>query len=679
MANNANAIRAGRANVEIGADRSALVAGLKASSADLKAWGNTVMGLGASIAGMGALIRGPILAATAVYTAAGSAALDIAQRTGLSTEAISRLGFAARQTGAGIEDIETGVKKMQKFLGDAFAGDAGAAEQLRKLGLSAAELKRLKPEEQFAAIAKKIGSLPTATERTVAALKILGKGGTSLLPLMQDFDGLDARARRLGLGMSRETAEAAHALGDAMEDLSTISKGITVTLGAALAPAMQDWVEWSVFGAKMLKDWIKAHQALVVTAATVGGVLIGIGGGITALGLSLRTMGFALGLFVPSAVKSLTLFGTLGRLLRLPVLLLGEIGAAFGGFVSLVGGGVVSVFSAFANLGGTLAAMGGVLLSPMVLTVAAVTGLGVALYALSPAFRGVLGQAGTWVQSLAGQFAGLFSSFAGWFAPLGALFGTLRTTATEAFGGIAAAIKAGNLQLASEILWAGLQVSWGQGIAGLRGMWFDLSASMQRSWVNVSTFIGEVWQQLSNNVAGAWASLINGIIALAYKVGNVLGLVSAEAVQTLQADQARAAEQRAAENLRSSDTRQQSRLDRLAAIDRDAQTAKQADPAAEQRLAGLMAKFADLNNQAAAELAAKQTADRAKSLADANTAANAELKKQTETSTGSFSAFALDRMDGGSAATQTALNTKLTAKFVRQIAERKPGPGIAFS
>ena len=684
MGANAGAIRAGRANIEIGVDKRPLTQGLKTSAADLKQWGNRIIGVGATLAGLGAAIRGPILAATAVFAQAGSAALDISQRTGLATEAVSRLGFMARQTGAGIEDVENGVKKMQKFLSEAFSGDSESILYLSKLGLKMEEIKKLKPEEQFGEIAKKIGALPTATERTAAALKIFGKGGTALIPLMMDFSALELRAKRLGLGMSREAAESAHRMGDALEDLTTISKGLTSTIGAALAPAMTDWFAWATLGVKIAKDWVKANQAFVVTASTVGAVLLGIGSTVIGLGLAVRTAGFALAALLPPVVAVRSVFQVLGGLVSLAFAGIGASLAPVGAALSALWGVLtMSLSSVGAALAGVGASIGAFLISPIGLAILAVGGLVGAFYlfggttqqifdAVSGGFQSVRSGVGSVTQSILGVFGPALSSTAN-------LFGTLKTTAIDTFGGIAAALQTGNIPLATEILWAGISVAWEQGVAGLRGLWADFSAALQISWVNTSTLVSEVWAQLVANISGAWQTVVDWITSALTRIGNLLGLVSKETMKTIEENQARSAAATEKSQRAASDQRQQSAINQVASIRAGAEQAKQTNPASQERLAGLIGKLASLNAQAASEAAAKTLASKSTAIDAANAGvAEDQSKKKMETSIGGFSAFAIGQQDGGFAS-QTATNTKLTAKYTKQIASRKGLPGPTYA
>ena len=147
-------IRAGAAFVEAYLDDSKLRRGLKGVRAQLAAFGAGVNALGTKFAGLGAGVITPLLAATHHFMSAGSALNDMSARTGVGTNALSELGFAAEQTGASLEDVETGVKRMQKAITAATEGPLKKLQGMspEEQGLHVAEhrqKRRAAPSENF--------------------------------------------------------------------------------------------------------------------------------------------------------------------------------------------------------------------------------------------------------------------------------------------------------------------------------------------------------------------------------------------------------------------------------------------------------------------------------------------------------------------------------------------------
>src|SRR4051812_34288570 len=88
----------------------------------LKKFGDDVVSIGKKTAGLGAVITGSLALAAARFASVGSAINDMSARTGLGTDAVQEFGYAASQTGASMEDVEAGVRKMNKVLFEAETG-----------------------------------------------------------------------------------------------------------------------------------------------------------------------------------------------------------------------------------------------------------------------------------------------------------------------------------------------------------------------------------------------------------------------------------------------------------------------------------------------------------------------------------------------------------------------------
>lgn len=659
MAGNTGAIRAGKAVVEIWADKTPLQKGLNSAKASLASWGKSFGAVGASIAGIGAAIRAPILAATAAFAEAGSANLDLSQRTGLSTEAVSRLGFAARQTGAGIEDVEVGVKKMQKFLSEAAHGSSEAKSALTELGISFTSLKGLKPEDQFAIISRSIAKLQDPMARSAAAMKIFGKSGTNLIPLMLDFDGLDARARRLGLGMSLESAQAAHALGDSFEDLKTISKGLTVSLGAALAPSLRQWTDYSVLAVKAAKDWIKANQGTVVIAATVGSVLIAAGTAIAGIGTAFYIASLAVG-GLSSAVAMM--------------------GAAWTGLIGILGAVKIAAIATWGALGG-----------PLTIIVAALAVAGAAWLYFSGAGTAA-------IESLKG------------------LVGTLAADFKAAFGAISNALAAGDIGAAVGVLWATLKLEWQRGVNALMGYWNafkgvflgavnatfygavsiinNLWAGVETIFVSVVNSLFNAWGQLTGFLQKTWNSTI-GFIQVAWlrfknmfkKDVNIEAKVKAVNDQTTEANKAVDAN-----TSKKVEQNNEGAASRQAQIERDRAGA---DAELQKALADKDSAMTEANRKAIqeSEAALQKAKDEFKASVDkANSTKPADFKNPPPnpgvnvptldqqgyklSASGTFSAFGGQGLAGG-AMDRTAKATEQTAKNTADIKKKTKPPEVA--
>ena len=462
-------IRAGKAFVELFADDTKLVRGLKAAEKRLKAFGAGVQSIGTKLFGLGAAAVAPLLATTNVFAEMGDQLAKMSARTGISVEALSELGYAAEQSGADLETLEGGVRKMQKFLVEAAQGSKGAGDTLSKLGLRLSDLGRLTPDQQFELLADRISKIQDPAIRAATAMEVFGKTGTSLLPLMQDgakgIEALKQQARDLGLVISTEDAKAAETFGDTLDDLWKVIKSGVFAIGAALAPLLQDLATSAIRVAKVTADWVRQNKSLIVTV-------------------------FKIAAGVAAAGAVLVVLGTL----------ISGVGAAFGVAASIITG--------IGTVLGVLGTVIGALLSPIGLVAAAVIGLGAYLLYAS----GVGAEALQW---------------------LGDTFNALKDDALAAWQGIGDALAAGDLALAAKILWLTLKMEWQKGIAflqehwiafkefflsiatdafyGVVGLLIDAWAGLQVAWIETTTFMADAWTVFTSSLTKGWNTAQNFI------------------------------------------------------------------------------------------------------------------------------------------------------------------------
>ena len=393
-------IRAGKAFVELGVDDK-IAKGLRAAEKRLKAFGAGVRSLGTKLAALGGSIITPMLAAAKVFAGAGDTLDKMAGRTGVSVEALSELGFAAEQSGADLETLEAGLRKMQRSITDAAEGTETAVDALAALGLSVGTLQNLTPEQQFKLIADRLSKIENPTTRAALAMDLLGKSGTRLLPLLKDgaagIEALQQQARDLGLTISTQSAKDAALLTDTLNILWRTLKQAAFTIGAALAPTLIDLAKRATRVVVVVTNWLTQNKALIVTVLKVAAAVMAVGVGLIAAGT-----------------------------------LISGIGAVFGWLASVVTG----IGAAFGVIGTALAAM----LSPIGLVITAAVALGSALLVVSGAGADAL----TW---------------------LGEQFGRLRDTVYKVMGGIADALATGDITLAAQILWLSLKLAWQQGVS----------------------------------------------------------------------------------------------------------------------------------------------------------------------------------------------------------------------
>lgn len=318
-------IRAGRAYVELGVGDK-LTAGLKQAQRRLRTFGAGVQQIGTKLAGLGAAMAAPLLGAAKHFASYGDEVAKMSKRTGLSVEALSELRFVASQTGTEFSSLEMAFRKMQRSIYDAGRGLATQKDALAELGLTFEDLKSLKPEEQFKVLAEQLGKLTDDTKQAAIAQMLFGRTGTNLIPMFEagaaGISELQAQARKLGLTMSKEDAQAAEEFTDAMDALwKTVKMGV-FNVGSALAPLLQELAENMTETVVAVSGWIKSNRDLIVTVLQVAAGILALGIGLMAFGAIVKVGAMALGglvMIVKVASMAFTVFGAVIGFLVSPI------------------------------------------------------------------------------------------------------------------------------------------------------------------------------------------------------------------------------------------------------------------------------------------------------------------------------------------------------------------------
>ncbi len=338
-----SAIRAGRAFVELFLDDSKMVRGLKSAARRLKMFGASVRSIGVGLFVAGAGIATPLIAATKQFASTGDKLDKMSKRTGFAVETLSKLGFAAEQSGASLEQFDRAAAAMARFALQADRGLSTATDVLDKLGISTNDFLAKSPEDKFLQLASAIADIADPTLRAGVALQVFGRQGRELLPLLnggsQAIAELMAEAERLGLVISTEDAVAAADFTDALQELWSQIKAVTFAIGAPIAKAFTRFIRSNQDALAEVIAWTKENGDLVKGILKLTAGLLAFAGAVVALGATIQFTGFALAGFV---TLTTALGATLAFIAANPVTIaLVAVGAALAGVAAYVFDAVV--------------------------------------------------------------------------------------------------------------------------------------------------------------------------------------------------------------------------------------------------------------------------------------------------------------------------------------------------
>lgn len=216
-------------------------------------------------AGLGLLIKNALDAADEMS--------KLAQKVGVSTEALSQLQHAANLSG--VEDLGGALAKFNRTAGEAAQGTKEQAAAFKTLGVEIRNTDgTLKNTETlFTETAEAISKMPDGIKKTQVAMDLFGKSGAQLIPLLnlgrEGLDELRKEADALGLTLDERTGRAAEGFNDNLTRLGSAASGIGTRLAAEFAPELERLTG-------LLVDTAKDTNAVSVAAEGLSTVFKGL-------------------------------------------------------------------------------------------------------------------------------------------------------------------------------------------------------------------------------------------------------------------------------------------------------------------------------------------------------------------------------------------------------------------
>ncbi len=358
----------GALHVDLSLETVNFLNGLKDAQKEVDLLVKTVKPLSSTLkeAGEAMALVGDVIAASmveaALHTAEYGAELKhLSERSGATTEDLSKLAFAAEQNGSSMEGLGTALKFLSKNMELALTGSKAQQDAFKALGVTAAELNATNgsSSKAFQLLAEKISAMEDPSQHAADLTKILGKNWVELVPTLKlGAEGLKQagdEAERLGVVISGETAEADLKFEQTLKQVKTATEGLAVSIGDALIPQFTSMLGYVRDNIAALADFAKHHQGVTTvvfdTAAVVG---------------TLGTAMVGIGIAIPPVLRSLSLLtdvlkavGVSVSAAELGVVALGAaIGVGIGAFINyeIEGTKVRGVLNDVADAGFSMAA-----------------------------------------------------------------------------------------------------------------------------------------------------------------------------------------------------------------------------------------------------------------------------------------------------------------------------------
>jgi lambda family phage tail tape measure protein len=272
---------------------------------------NNIRRLGNSMQGLEGRIKNASLATNLLYTGLKSLAAvavtggvvalaksaidladdmrDLSQRTGVGVETLGQFKVAAELSGSSLEGVAKGLTFLNKNMVAAATGTEAAAAAFKTIGVSTTEADGTlrKADKVFLDVADRFAQLRDGPEKAALAIKIFGKAGAELIPILN----LGSKEiQRFGLGIGPDFANKADAFNDQLGIMKAQITVLTVQVGSALLPVMSGLVsvltQAITFVGNLAGEFYKAiggaaglqqvAAGLIKTMVVLGGVTAGV-------------------------------------------------------------------------------------------------------------------------------------------------------------------------------------------------------------------------------------------------------------------------------------------------------------------------------------------------------------------------------------------------------------------
>lgn len=390
---------------------------------------------------------------------------DMAQRTGVSVEQLSRFKQAADASGTSIGAVGGALTKLNRNLA---SGNDVTANALKSLGISATDATgKLRSADQIMLdVANKFQSIQDPAQKAALATQLFGKSGADLIPLLNG--GGDA-IKNLSATMSTDFAQGADQLNDKVVAIQTKMTELGVKIGTSLMPALNIIAD----GIVNLANWF----------GSLPGPVQAVIGGVTALAVGFVAL-------APAISAIISIFGSLSGMFAAGTFGASIIGA-LGGILTFVTGTLIP---------GLLAVVTG----PVGLTVLLVA----AIVALFIAFRKPIMKFLDWAWD---NLTSGFQKIADWY------LNTYVKFWVNLWGSLIVKPITGFLS------WFGatFMKGWNNYVKMITDVWNKASTVFAAGWRKAGDGIASVWKGIVNTLSG----VVNGFFRVFF--GQINGAISA--------------------------------------------------------------------------------------------------------------------------------------------------------
>lgn len=175
---------------------------------------------------------------------------------GVTAEEFSGLAYAAELADVSNASFANGLKFLGKNMDEAARGSKSISEMFGRIGVSVKDASgNLRSvSDVFVEAADAISKLPPGAQRAAIAMKLFGRAGADLLPLLEaggaGIREMVEEAEKLGKVFDDETGKAADDFNDNLTRLKAATDGLVLSMAQGMLPTLVDITNAAAEGAK---------------------------------------------------------------------------------------------------------------------------------------------------------------------------------------------------------------------------------------------------------------------------------------------------------------------------------------------------------------------------------------------------------------------------------------------
>lgn len=202
----------------------------------------------------------------------------MAQKVGVTTEALSVFRYQAKLANVDFEGLTTGIARFSRVVVEASKGMKGPARAFDELNIKTTDSEgRLRStQDLILEVADRFSVMEDGIRKAALAQELFGRSGVNLIPLLNEgsagFARASQEAEKYGIIVSSQLAKAEEQFNDNLTRLESSLYGVLVKTGNEIIPILQTYTEQILNASD--KTSILAETTKVLTG-TIEGLLVG--------------------------------------------------------------------------------------------------------------------------------------------------------------------------------------------------------------------------------------------------------------------------------------------------------------------------------------------------------------------------------------------------------------------